>query len=434
MKINSIHFFYQILNTKTGESYIGLTNDFTRRIYDHLTALTENRHINEKLQKGFNLYGLNCFSIQVLETHYNIEDIQASQVERELIKKHDSFSNGYNKSSGGEITSNLKTLNVQEIRDIYSICQNLSTSKALLARYFGKGETTIRRIANKEAYYQILSTNIPTLEESLSRHEGLLEMFLEEKGNNQKLTNFTALAIYLYKLADYAISLDKVALELDIDRSTLYNIAKGSCYSHVEKFYNSLPPLYQTKLREQALGFYDRKRVESSLKQNSPLCESEVIAILYYIEKFKNTKKIYECIPRADRNISKILNGETFKYVHDKINRIVENRKIDCLLNSVFIKLSTQETKALLAIKEKFADMEQEKIDKYETMEESDKEVLLVMILQDNGVSIAQTVDLLNISKGRVSYLRKTKTKASLKKALREKFTSEEMKIIYESL
>lgn len=58
---------YRIVNTVTGETYVGSTNNWLTRKAQHLTALRSGEHCNEKLQESFRRYGEASFLIEVLE-------------------------------------------------------------------------------------------------------------------------------------------------------------------------------------------------------------------------------------------------------------------------------------------------------------------------------------------------------------------------------
>lgn len=58
---------YKILNTVTLKMYIGSTENFSKRKYDHFLALNKNKHRNVKLQNAFNKYGCESLKFEILE-------------------------------------------------------------------------------------------------------------------------------------------------------------------------------------------------------------------------------------------------------------------------------------------------------------------------------------------------------------------------------
>lgn len=65
---------YMISNNLNGHKYIGSTNNFKRRLMRHRTELRKNRHHSIYLQRAYNKYGEDKFSIVILETCWPIRD------------------------------------------------------------------------------------------------------------------------------------------------------------------------------------------------------------------------------------------------------------------------------------------------------------------------------------------------------------------------
>lgn len=62
---------YAIKNTVNGKIYIGSTNNYTRRKWEHLARLRSDNHGNEYLQRSWNKYGEDAFEFIFL---YEVED------------------------------------------------------------------------------------------------------------------------------------------------------------------------------------------------------------------------------------------------------------------------------------------------------------------------------------------------------------------------
>lgn len=58
---------YLITNLINNKVYVGISTDLKTRIKKHYHSLCNNAHHNDYLQKSVNKYGLNAFSIQILE-------------------------------------------------------------------------------------------------------------------------------------------------------------------------------------------------------------------------------------------------------------------------------------------------------------------------------------------------------------------------------
>lgn len=92
---------YQILNTKNGKRYIGVSIDCRRRWKQHTRKLNSNTHENVHLQNAWNKYGQCSFEFSTVEVC--LEDLLA---QREIfwIQQFNSYQNGYNRSLGGDGT------------------------------------------------------------------------------------------------------------------------------------------------------------------------------------------------------------------------------------------------------------------------------------------------------------------------------------------
>lgn len=98
---------YRILNTKTGKSYIGQTNNLGIRFSKHKYTLKKGIHYNSHLTASYNIHGKESFIYEILYTITDITDQNEilkilNEKEKEFIIKYDSLINGYNNTSGGD--------------------------------------------------------------------------------------------------------------------------------------------------------------------------------------------------------------------------------------------------------------------------------------------------------------------------------------------
>jgi predicted GIY-YIG superfamily endonuclease len=80
------------------KKYIGVTNDFKRRIRQHRSAYKNNR--GSLVHRAIRKYGENLVNIKILGTFENRSD--ALNFEQKMISQSDSFGMGYNLTLGGE--------------------------------------------------------------------------------------------------------------------------------------------------------------------------------------------------------------------------------------------------------------------------------------------------------------------------------------------
>lgn len=98
-----IGYVYRITNIQTQKTYVGITEDFERRKRKHIKELKNNIHHSPKLQKAWNYWGENNFEWTVREVQINQYD-DLYDIEKEEIKKYNSYNDGYNCNSGGRIS------------------------------------------------------------------------------------------------------------------------------------------------------------------------------------------------------------------------------------------------------------------------------------------------------------------------------------------
>jgi len=100
-----MYIIYKLTNTVNGKEYVGLTSStIDNRWRQHIYA---SRHKNTKthLVRAIRKYGKEAFTSQVLCSCRTVED--AEEMERHFIAEHDTLSNGYNMTAGGNCTTGL---------------------------------------------------------------------------------------------------------------------------------------------------------------------------------------------------------------------------------------------------------------------------------------------------------------------------------------
>lgn len=111
-EIKTVKGIYSITNTKTGNTYVGMSKDIYARWGKHINDLKHNNHHQHKLQDEFNKYSIDDFDFKVLEVFNNYQEDIVKQLEDEYIlefrKKGLGFEQLTNKEIGGNyIASNL---------------------------------------------------------------------------------------------------------------------------------------------------------------------------------------------------------------------------------------------------------------------------------------------------------------------------------------
>lgn len=156
---------YCIKNTVNNKMYIGQSDDIKRRWRRHKTELRHQKHINDHLQNAWNKYGEKAFKFTVLEVVGSTDNL--NELERDYIKKFDTFKNGYNKTLGGEsgYTSFLGKRHTEESKQkmrVAKLGKKLSAeTRAKMSRnskgFTGRHSIESRRKMSRKAKGRILS-------------------------------------------------------------------------------------------------------------------------------------------------------------------------------------------------------------------------------------------------------------------------------------
>ena len=89
---------YRVWNTKTNQSYIGLTSKSAEsRIKDHLAGKGAGSKV---LQRAIKMYGIENFMWETLVSNMPVNMLR--EMEIDFIEYYDSYRNGYNQTPGGE--------------------------------------------------------------------------------------------------------------------------------------------------------------------------------------------------------------------------------------------------------------------------------------------------------------------------------------------
>lgn len=87
---------YAVTCTVNNKKYIGQSTSLRSRLYMQKYHLNKNSSHHPLLQSDWNLFKSDCFTMEVLEYTSNLDER-----EKYWIEYYDSFSNGYNTTTGG---------------------------------------------------------------------------------------------------------------------------------------------------------------------------------------------------------------------------------------------------------------------------------------------------------------------------------------------
>lgn len=126
---------YKITNKKNNKCYIGKTEGDP--IFRWQTHVYNSKYFQYHLYKAMRLYGLECFTFEILEQDINNPQF-LNEREKYWIQYYDSYKNGYNETEGGD---GVCKYNYENIVEKYKECNSLSET----AIFFNCSEATVRR-------------------------------------------------------------------------------------------------------------------------------------------------------------------------------------------------------------------------------------------------------------------------------------------------
>lgn len=230
-----IGYIYQIINKANGKRYIGKTNDIERRLGRHFTELKGGYHHSIKLQRAYDKYGKDNFSV-TYEIFTDITEEELAKKEMDYIMEYDSYENGYNETLGGEGHSTLFDFKTSVL--IYQIGQRYAEIQHMLARYYHCDKSTIASITKRDYLGNIEydENELNDLIKSIGiPDEKLIGVF----HRNERLTNeqvFQALA---------GVELEKYnqascAGALGVEKDVVQKILAGKTYKTAKALYDKM--------------------------------------------------------------------------------------------------------------------------------------------------------------------------------------------------
>ena len=157
---NKISAVYKIVNTVTGDFYIGSSKNVEGRWCNHKCPSVWEEHLNSKMYQDMQEYGLGCFSFEILE---EVEPENLRQAEQKFI---DTLKPTYNQM-------NSKGWNVERLKEYY---------KGYMKKYhqLEKEKQANKKYRNQLCLYNGETLTLNTLSQRF-RRDGIPHPVLEAK-------------------------------------------------------------------------------------------------------------------------------------------------------------------------------------------------------------------------------------------------------------
>lgn len=174
-------YIYKITNDLNGKMYIGQTNDFIRRKNEHISD-SRNRPEKSYIHRSMAKHGPENFTFTILE---KVNSEEASEKEIKYIKKYNTYQNGYNLTTGGEMNEHKRFFTDEEIIEI----RKEKNQKTFTEIYKEYGEGVISYGGMKKIVYGESYGNLPSFED-LSEGEKSKDLIKKEnieKGKGRRV-------------------------------------------------------------------------------------------------------------------------------------------------------------------------------------------------------------------------------------------------------
>lgn len=268
MRLDCFSGIYKILNTTTGEVYIGQSKNITRRWHEHIKKLRSGMHHNYRLQEAYEKFGITCFTFEILKL-CEVSDLDFEELA--YICEYDSINSGYNILGKSEtydidcatgvrgkfvvdIDGLIKTgISPSSLFRYLNIYVRIATTDGEIGKPFG-----IKRVVDLQKYTNMCDTMFRMFKKEMSE----LNLITISKSGDIVLDNR-----YIYKLKEWKLGIPKESIIIYKDsivsmyeQSTLHEhkilgsifyiseiLCKNKCeYNHV---INQLNHIYENPRR-----------------------------------------------------------------------------------------------------------------------------------------------------------------------------------------
>lgn len=205
---------------KNGKMYIGITNNFKRRLKEHKRSVNKKDRFEYPLYKAIDKYGWDSIEWSIIMECETLDE--AKEAEVYFIERYDLYNKkGYNVSKGGDYPS----INCYIYSDtkVEEIVFDLENTKMTLLEISKKHEVSISYVSN------ILNNKIRNKKE-INR-----KSLQSQKGSKNKASKLNETVVSdIKKELIKGTSRKELVVKYEVSKSLIQAIAVGDSWSHVE--------------------------------------------------------------------------------------------------------------------------------------------------------------------------------------------------------
>lgn len=167
-------YIYKITNQINGKCYIGKTlESIEKRWHQHKNEAEKDRSKNRPLYQAIRKYGIENFTIEIVEEISNILDTDINEREKYWIEYYGSFKNGYNATYGGDgkhyLDYKLIYSAYQELKNCEKVAEKLNIDKGSVSKAI--------KLCGGEVFYHTENVNQPKIIHMYSLNDNYEQTF-----------------------------------------------------------------------------------------------------------------------------------------------------------------------------------------------------------------------------------------------------------------
>lgn len=235
-------YIYSITNKINGKKYIGQTNNYKKRWWEHKNSFNKEHRKDYSSRKNaaFRKYGVENFLFEVLE---EVEDSKMDERELYYIEFFDSFNNGYNSTPGPcaplrkiREEHSMAVLTEKQIPEIHKLLKEGNLSYNEIGDIYGVTGSTIGAISNGVNWYDE-SIDYPIRKEPFVR-----------RGSKSPTSRFTEEQVMEIRKLYSTMTVPQLVEKYShlASESAIRKVISGESYSHL--------PVYRKKKNCWTLG------------------------------------------------------------------------------------------------------------------------------------------------------------------------------------